>query len=380
MDRNIITILNSLKAKHRKVFTDAIHTFLQMQKPFLEAKFSFVTKSLGLSEDPQDPFAGWADLAPEIPSVLLPSSIVKRILRSTVDSFTFQAIVCLFGGVLRDRPEKSVPRTGLSSGGKVEGEVFCKDQMLIFLRELKHRLGGKEFADYVAQTQGLQGMGEYFEHTLKAPSPVYEYTFTVLLNGYYHTLQIYYEQTVSRGEKGDLQASAPGSHRAVTMLPIPPPMGEHIDHLSTQGWQSALGLAYEASSGHGRRNFEPCTPSMAEQKTNELFNQYLKTLCHDPDTLWQLQFPGVFSLTTQEWRKQAVDEFWGSLPVLYRQRFKPNFLFNGNSHSSLAMTAHQHPDLTQLGLAGIGSKFEVNCLLIALDKSRESGHWGIIVS
>jgi hypothetical protein len=59
--------------------------------------------------------------------------------------------VCLFGGVLRDRPEKSVPGTDLSSGGKVEGEVFCKDQMLIFLRELKHRLGGKEFADYVAQ-------------------------------------------------------------------------------------------------------------------------------------------------------------------------------------------------------------------------------------
>jgi hypothetical protein len=38
---------------------------------------------------------------------------------------------------------------------------------------------------------------------------------------------------------------------------------------------------------------------MAEQKTNELFNQYLKTLCHDPDTLWQPRFPGVFSLITQ---------------------------------------------------------------------------------
>jgi hypothetical protein len=57
----------------------------------------------------------------------------------------------LFGSVLRNRPEKSVPGTDLSSGGKVEGEVFCKDQMLIFLQELKHRLGEKEFADYVAQ-------------------------------------------------------------------------------------------------------------------------------------------------------------------------------------------------------------------------------------
>jgi hypothetical protein len=80
-------ILNGLKAKHGKAFTDAIDTFLQTQKPFSEANFSFVTKSLGLSEDPQDPFAGWADLAPEIPSVLLPSSIIKRIIRSTVDSF-----------------------------------------------------------------------------------------------------------------------------------------------------------------------------------------------------------------------------------------------------------------------------------------------------
>jgi hypothetical protein len=62
--------------------------------------------------------------------------------------------VCLFGGVLRDRPEKSVPGTDLSSGGKVEGEIFCRDQMLVFLRELKHRLDGqaqKSFADSLAQ-------------------------------------------------------------------------------------------------------------------------------------------------------------------------------------------------------------------------------------
>ncbi|KAJ7848084.1 hypothetical protein B0H13DRAFT_2362113 [Mycena leptocephala] len=411
-ETQIITILNGLKAKHGKAFTDAIHTFLQTQKPFSEAKFSFVAKSFGLSTDPQDPFAGWADLAPEIPSVLLPSSIVNRIIRSTVDSFvspgsipelgneaatglflsgTFQTIVCLFGGVLRDRPEKSVPGTDLSSGGKVEGEVFCKDQMLIFLRELKHRLGGKEFADHVAQviceiyavwhlnrqknidipetnlipvvaclydgmqahfiafngvdfkrrsfpavtlqTQGLQGVGEYFEHTLQVSSPVHEYTFAVLLSGYYNTLRLYYERTVSRGEKGD--ASAPGSHRAVTTIPVPPLMGEHIDRLSAEGWQSALELAYEAREcfrrakeyGSDQRAEEGldklseslgawssdivdlCTPSMAEQKTVELFDGYLNSLGHDPDPLWKPQFPRVFPLTAQERRKRAVDDF-----------------------------------------------------------------------
>jgi hypothetical protein len=62
--------------------------------------------------------------------------------------------VCLFGGVLRDRPEKSVPGTDLSSGRNVEGEVFCRDQMLVFLRELKYQLDGraqKAFADSLAQ-------------------------------------------------------------------------------------------------------------------------------------------------------------------------------------------------------------------------------------
>jgi hypothetical protein len=58
--------------------------------------------------------------------------------------------------------------------------------------------------------------------------------------------------------------------------------------------------------------------------------------------------------------------------------FEPIFLFNGDSHSSLAMAAHQNSEVTRHLLARIGSEFQVGSMLLTLDASRESGHWGIV--
>jgi hypothetical protein len=62
--------------------------------------------------------------------------------------------VSLFGGILRDRPENPIAGIDLSSGGRVEGEIFCHVNLLIFLRELKHRsqmLPGPNFQKALAQ-------------------------------------------------------------------------------------------------------------------------------------------------------------------------------------------------------------------------------------
>ncbi|KAJ6567759.1 hypothetical protein DFH09DRAFT_1314267 [Mycena vulgaris] len=316
--QEILEILAALRNNHGTSFIDASKTFLALRTPFSEAKYSVVAPFFGFSSSPDTPFAGWGDLS--IPNIMLPTAVIKKLVTKTIESFvspgsipelgnetvtgrflsgTFQSLVCMFGGILRNKPEHSVPVTVLSSGGEFEGGIFCRDEMLIFVRELKHRHQlQKEFLDSLAQVlcelfavwhlnrrtnadvitdklipvraclcdgsethflsydginfsrfsittstslvKGLEGVEEYMDHSLQANN----YTFALLLEGYYDSLKLYYERSTHRGEKGD--NGARGSHFPVAMPGVLPFMGARIDRHTTVGWYTALQLAYDA--------------------------------------------------------------------------------------------------------------------------------------
>ncbi|KAJ7092644.1 hypothetical protein C8R44DRAFT_405850 [Mycena epipterygia] len=332
-------ILTALKDQHGTHFFDANKTFLALRTSFSEAKYSVVASFFNLST----PFADWDDLT--VPDVKLPTYVIQKLVTKTIESFvspgsipelgneaatgmflsgTFQSLVCLFGGLLRDKPERSVPGTEISSGGKIEGEVFCHTEMLIFIRELKHRAQlQKKFLDSLAQVlcelfavwhlnrrmhadvspeklipvrvclcdgldthflsfdgirfrkrsflghpspiKGLNGVKDYVKQSIV----VNTYTFALLLEGYHDTLRLYYERSTHRGQMGD--NGTRGSHSSVTIPGIPPPMGARIDRLTTHGWYTALRFAYEARAflqrAHALSSSEP-----AEKGLERLFD------------------------------------------------------------------------------------------------------------
>ncbi|KAJ7682996.1 hypothetical protein B0H17DRAFT_47098 [Mycena rosella] len=127
-------------ATFQKDHGTAPKTFTAAHKFFAETTYEEVAPFFHI----KDPFEDWSDL--EVPQVLFPASVLqdvsKRAFRPHISPPTaaflagpFQTIVCLFGGVLRHRP---VPGTALSSGGRIEGEVFCREERLLLVRELKH--------------------------------------------------------------------------------------------------------------------------------------------------------------------------------------------------------------------------------------------------
>ncbi|KAJ7745439.1 hypothetical protein DFH07DRAFT_16580 [Mycena maculata] len=141
--RDIPGLLIALQHAHGPEFIDASKTF------FSEAKYASVAAA-------EDPFVGWDDLA--VPDVMLPANVVRKLVTRTMESipelgneaatglFLSGTLVGLFGGTLRDKPEKSFPGTELRRGG----EIFCRDEMLMFLREREHQ-PQKNFLDSLAQ-------------------------------------------------------------------------------------------------------------------------------------------------------------------------------------------------------------------------------------
>ena len=61
-------------------------------------------------------------------------------------------IIPLFFGRLYDRCEKPMPGTELSSGGRVEHEVFMWERVIVFLIEVKLEvMTGPKYWDFLAQ-------------------------------------------------------------------------------------------------------------------------------------------------------------------------------------------------------------------------------------
>ncbi|KAJ7827081.1 hypothetical protein B0H13DRAFT_1917836 [Mycena leptocephala] len=56
----------------------------------------------------------------------------------------------LYGGILKERPEKPIPGTTLSGGGRLDVEIFGRDTSFTLLRESKHKVHG-DFLQNIAR-------------------------------------------------------------------------------------------------------------------------------------------------------------------------------------------------------------------------------------
>ncbi|KAJ7594573.1 hypothetical protein C8J56DRAFT_885133 [Mycena floridula] len=318
---------------------------MSLRKSFSQAKFEEVAQFLHLRCNIQDPFEGWNDL--DVPELILPTSVIQDLSERTMQSLvspgpvsnlgneaatglflaaTFQTLVCLFGGILRDKPENVIPGTDLSSGGKIEGEIFCQEELLVFVRELKHENQLRSptlFAKSLAQVMcelfavfhlnrklnkdvdaaklipvraclcdttntyfisfdgncfarrvfryngGKMGAGsvepEDMEQYVNYALTVHQYTFSMLLEGYCSALTLYYQRSFKRGNDGD-----------VMLVPEPPPMSRcYIQRGTTEGWRQTLELAYKSRAflqrGYRIQSDEPA------EKGLQLLNESLES-------------------------------------------------------------------------------------------------------
>ncbi|KAJ6530361.1 hypothetical protein DFH09DRAFT_1411186 [Mycena vulgaris] len=284
--RGIQGVLESLLEDDGTDFADANKAFMAARKSFSEAQYEDVAPFFELNMNIDDPFKDWNDL--DVPqSHVSPGSASDAAFLAG----TLQTLVCLFAGILRDKPEQHLPGTALSSGGR---EIFCREERLLFVRELKHDVGAK-FTEALAQVLcelfaawhlnrrynkdvlvdhlgpvraclcdassayfiGYDG-SQFSRHVVASPAKwatveehvlssleIAQYTFGVLLEGYAEAIQLYGKRSISRGKAGD--ATARGSHRTAVVNPQPPLMSRSFERESTQGWTEAVNLGLKSS-------------------------------------------------------------------------------------------------------------------------------------
>ncbi|KAJ7285104.1 hypothetical protein C8J57DRAFT_1217411 [Mycena rebaudengoi] len=457
-------LLTALQYYDGTALIDAAQILMSYRKPFSEARYSVVAPIFGLPTKPQYMFEGFAEL--NVPPVMLPTTVVDKLVTQTVAAFatpgpileleneattglflsaTFQTLLGLFGGILRNRPERPVAGTELNSGGIIEGEVFCAE-MFIFARELKHRFRLQtNFLDSLAHVlselfdippnrlitvsaslsdgitthyisyNGLQfsrrsifgfatlnrlnGIEDYLEVSL----PMQHYTFALLLEGYYQTLQLYYERSLHRGEQGDRKPY--GSHRTVaTPAAMTPPLGARVNRQTSTSWYIAIELAFEARAFFQRaailNSDEPAEmgldllfkslqawhpqgrslllPPTVRAVASSFMEHHEMHLTTDPDPNWWPRFPGIFPKSAQALRAQVVEKFWGRLPSYLRTTFEPLVTHKATGDSFTTLAAYsQNPLIYRLTLESVASPALAMDMMTALEASKHD--WGIVI-
>ncbi|KAJ7643063.1 hypothetical protein DFH06DRAFT_1426936 [Mycena polygramma] len=340
---DIVKLLHQLRDEHGPTFDDAHKAFTAARKSFSDVEYEDVAAFFDLPIDIKDPFQGWAEM--ELPQVLLPAAVIGEVTLRIVQSHVsrgpaadlqneaataaflagpFQTIVCQFGGVLTDKLEKYRPKTDLSGGGRVEGEVFCRSELLLFVRELKYDLGVK-FAKAVAQvmcelfaawhynkrynkdipddflvpvraclcdakrSHFVSFNGEKFtkastaapalstlENTIEAALEMARVTFGLLLDGYAKAVDLYGSRSIARGISGDLRAG--GSHLKVVSAPVRLEALDMtaVDRPSTRGWRIAADSAYRSVAYFSR----------AWELESEIVAEKAMTCLHDSISNW----------------------------------------------------------------------------------------------
>ncbi|KAJ6614006.1 hypothetical protein B0H10DRAFT_2191704 [Mycena sp. CBHHK59/15] len=307
-EHGIRGVLDSLQTDHGKEFTGAHKAFLAARKSFSEAQYEEVADFFNLQKNTaEDPFEGWADL--DVPQVLLPTSVLDEShvspgsaseLQNEAATAAFlagplQTLVCLFGGILKDLPEQHIPGTLISSDGRIEGEIFCREKLLLFARELKFNIhtellkalaqvlcelfaawhlnlglhkdvddqtlipvrgclcdaskayfigyNGSVFSRYITTSLPKQAsLGEHIDATIELAN----YTFGVLLAGYLNAIKLYGRRSVRRGKTVDVDPTR-GSHRTMVAPQLPSISRPPAERLSTEGWKTAVELGLKSA-------------------------------------------------------------------------------------------------------------------------------------
>ncbi|KAJ7611072.1 hypothetical protein DFH06DRAFT_1374077 [Mycena polygramma] len=340
---DIVKLLHQLRDGYGPTFDDAHKALTAARKSFSDVEYEDVAAFFELPIDIKDTFQGWAEM--ELPQVLLPAAVVDEVTLRVVQSHVspgpaadlqneaataaflagpFQTIVCQFGGVLTDKPEKYLPKMDLSGGGHVEGKVFCRSEILLFVRELKYDLGVK-FAKAVAQvmcelfaawefnkrfnqdipddflvpvraclcdvksSHFVSFDGQKFsksstaapalstlENTIEAALEMARVTFGLLLDGYAKAVDLYGSRSIARGISGDLRAG--GSHLKVVSAPVRLEALDMtaVDRPSTRGWRIAADGAYRSVAYFSR----------AWELESEIVAEKAMTCLHDSISNW----------------------------------------------------------------------------------------------
>ncbi|KAJ7447100.1 hypothetical protein B0H11DRAFT_2248525 [Mycena galericulata] len=439
----IVGLLNELQLGTES--TEPMSTFVALRKPLSEAQYEAVAKYFGLVGNEENPFKEWKDF--DVPDVMLPTSVMEKLTSRTIESFVsesatgslssgaLQSLVWLFGGILRDRPENRVPETDISSD---EGAIFCRDEMLFLVRELKYRQSGKtkflqaltpvlcelfavwhlnrrqnthidptmlipvhaclyDAADvYFLSYDGVSFRRRIFLNT-RSPATVikdlqehiygtlnvHKYTFALLLEGYYNSLTLNYERSVRES-------------RRATVCP------------TTTAWHTACRLAYESRAffqrAHQVRSDEPAEkglkllhesleawpaavlggiqlrvmlPATVKALMDSVIQRHERALVADSNPKWVPRFPGVVSVTMQQRKRETVNAFWASLPhKRFREMFESPFMLQGESFDGLSMAA-QSPHTYEKYIVALGPPCAVGELLLALQVSNSTNLWDI---
>ncbi|KAJ7774995.1 hypothetical protein B0H16DRAFT_82569 [Mycena metata] len=332
-------VFKALEQTYGSEFSDVNQAFIAAKKSFSKANYDEVMRYFSMDVDAEDPLRNWKDL--EVAEACLPESVLRDISLHIYRSYAthgspaelkneaataafllgpFQCLTCLFGGILRDKPEQFIPGTTLSGGGRVEVEIFCRETVCTLLRELKFDVH-KDFAHNVGQaccelfaTWQLNQRNNK-DAAVKEPAlfiPVYvtlsdtnssyclsydgkefrrkalpaippttsaqdyvwaslqvaQYLFAVLLDGYNKTLKLYQARSEHRGRNGD--SSARGSHLPVTQIPVPPLMTASVERTSSTGWADAAKLGWQ-SAQHFKRAHESKSEIAAQQGLDLLY-------------------------------------------------------------------------------------------------------------
>ncbi|KAJ6530359.1 hypothetical protein DFH09DRAFT_1411173 [Mycena vulgaris] len=360
--RGIQGVLESLLEDDGTDFADANKAFMAARKSFSEAQYEDVAPFFELNMNIDNPFEDWNDL--DVPQVLLPTSVLREVCTCALQShvipgsasdaaFLAGTLVCFFGGILRDKLEQHLPGTALSSGGR---EIFCREERLLFVRELKHDVGAKfteapaqvlcEFfaawhlnrrynkdvpVDHLVPVRaclydassayfiGYDG-SQFSRHVVASPAKpatieehvlssleITQYTFGVLLEGYAEAIQLYGKRSISRGRAGD--ATARGSHRTVVVNPQSPwTEAVNLGLKSTLCFQRAHQIQSDIAAERGLQLLQErwCFPILHLRilKGPDIETHHGSTpadLREDPDPTWEPQVPeNILSLNFKE--------------------------------------------------------------------------------
>ncbi|KAJ7353438.1 hypothetical protein DFH08DRAFT_804993 [Mycena albidolilacea] len=227
------------------------------------------------------------------------------------------------GGVLAPQLEQRIPGTEESDGGRVEGQVFCRKELLVILRELKHRLGRRfppqlrkfsancsmwhpdlwskpiilRTAAYHLNKRSHQDSDEVIP--VRACLSDASKNFFIGYDGKICSKKIIPAPVVNASRRFDGIGGYDGSARFPYdgSVPQPPPMGPSSERASTQKWTKAFEFGFHSTqyfqrahtcqNGRRRPRSSPFDQNSGPSQI-PIMEEYKQTLLFtDPDPSWK---------------------------------------------------------------------------------------------
>ncbi|KAF7357619.1 putative haloacid type ii [Mycena sanguinolenta] len=392
----ISTFLKALETQHGAHLHNAIRAFQQMRVPFSKAEPATVMAHFGLADSK---FEDWPEI--NLPDILLPDHLYTEYCESTCKAFAnpgflsaleresatglllssnFQHLVAQFGGILNNKPERPILGIDVNTGGKIEGQIFCRTDHLVHFRELKpsEKMNTSQtFRPGLAQTMLDLHVGWHmnrYTHTdippdrltpvytcvydlsycyfikfdgkmfskrtfplVQLPSvptedsiknyiretfPMHVFNFAVLLEGYICSTELYYHRSAQRPpmEKSHITDGwFSALEKAVAARDHFRRAASHGDHKHAERGLSLLCSSLEAWPPVISGDINLLLPNRIASIVKDLSHTYKGETKPDPDQDWQ---PPTTVLRREDREEAALRRFWESVPGGSREKFE----------------------------------------------------------